>query len=119
MRGTYHFKQRQWQHEHSNQEIAVAKQVARQAVHGSSAPATTPVYHLKAGGLQMAVWENESVNPDGSPGLYYTITFERRYKDKNGEWQTTHSLRTQDLPKLRLLIDQAYEFILLGGDINE
>ena len=37
------------------------------------------------------------------------------YKDKKGEWQTTSSLRTNDLTKAAAVLNKAYEYIVLSG----
>jgi hypothetical protein len=63
-----------------------------------------PVKKIKAGGIDVAVWEN-----DGKNGKYYTTTLERSYKDGE-EWKKTNSLRTSDLPKAILALQKAYEF---------
>ena len=44
---------------------------------------------------------------------YATVSFERRYKDKNGEWKGTNSLNPNDLPKAAMLLMKAYEHLVL------
>ena len=83
------------------------------------APSNGPVASWKAGGLQVAIWENQSQTADGQVGSYHTVSFERRYKDKSGEWKSTNSLRTNDLPKAIVLLNRAYEALLLGEDNGE
>ena len=34
-------------------------------------------------------------------------------KDKNDEWQHTNSLRVNDLPKAALVLNKAYEYLVL------
>ena len=74
-----------------------------------------PVKAFKVGAIQCSVWENENLSPEGQVFVSKSVTFERRYKDKNGEWKSTNSLRANDLPKAVVLLQQAYEYILLHG----
>ncbi len=68
-----------------------------------------PVKKFSVGGVQVAVWENE-----GKEGRsFYSVSFDRRYKDKNDEWKSTSSLKANDLPKAILALQKAYEFVSL------
>jgi hypothetical protein len=68
-----------------------------------------PVKKFSVGGVQVAVWENE-----GKEGRsFYSVSFDRRYKDKNDEWKSTTSLKANDLPKAILALQKAYEFVSL------
>lgn len=62
-----------------------------------------PVFKKRAGALDVAAWKNES-----ETGEYLTFSFQRGYKDKLGEWQSTQSLRQQDLLVLAHLLTDAY-----------
>ena len=76
-----------------------------------------PVKSLRAGALQVAVWENETLSEDGQPRSYRTVSFDRRYKDpKTGEWKSSNQLRVNDLPKAALLLTKAYEYLVLTGE---
>lgn len=72
-----------------------------------------PEKKFKAGAVAATVWKNKS-EKDGSAFEYRTISFERRYKDNKGEWQSTNSLRVNDLPKAMLVINKAYEYLVLA-----
>jgi hypothetical protein len=78
-----------------------------------------PVKTLKSGAIQVTIWENENLTPEGKVQLYKTVSFERRYKDKNGEWKSTNSLKANDLPKAALLLSKAYEYLILTGEDND
>jgi len=59
----------------------------------------------KAGALSLSLWENE-----GKDNMKLSsFSFQRAYKDEKDEWQHTQNLRIQDLPKLRILVEQAYK----------
>jgi len=57
------------------------------------------------GTIKLARWENPK--DDGSVSLSYSI--EKSYLDDKGEWQKSNSLFTNDLLKLKHLIDKALE----------
>ena len=73
---------------------------------------TKPVKKFSAGAIQVAVWENE-----GKEGTqFYSVSMDRRYKDKNDEWKSTSSLKAADLPKAVLALNKAYEYLTLKDD---
>ncbi len=74
-----------------------------------------PEKKFKAGAITATVWRNETTK-DGETVTYPTITFERTYKDKEGAWQTTNSLRSGDLPKAALVLNKAYEYLSLEAE---
>ena len=47
------------------------------------------------------------------------ISLSRRYKDKNGCWVATGNLRINDIPKVVMLLQDAYRYIALNPDIDE
>lgn len=65
-----------------------------------------------SGGLQVNVWKNVAT-ANGKPVEFYTVSMARGYKDKDGEWASTTNLREQDIPKLRSLLQKAYNFIIM------
>ena len=71
-----------------------------------------PKISFKAGSVSAAVWSNNS-----GKGEYYTITLKRDYKEKE-EWKSTASLRINDLPKARIVLEKAYEFIVTNKEIS-
>jgi len=66
---------------------------------------SAPVKKVKVGGVEVAVWENSS--KDGKK--FFTTTMERNYK-VGEDWKKTSSLRTDDLPKAILALQEAYHF---------
>ena len=68
-----------------------------------------PIKKFSVGGIQVAIWENE-----GKEGVQFnSVSFDRRYKDKDGNWQSTTSLKMNDLPKAVLALQKAYEYLAL------
>ncbi len=70
-----------------------------------------PIRKFEVGGISAAVWENEISTATGDKTVE-RITIDRRYKDKDGQWKSTSSFNTTDLPRLRLAIEQAYEWLV-------
>jgi len=73
---------------------------------------TKPELKFRAGSVQASIWKNET-SKDGVTKDYYTVSFQRRYKDKEGEWKSTDSLHVNDLPKAMVVIGKAYEELTL------
>ena len=40
-----------------------------------------------------------------------SVSFQRSYLDKGGNWQRTNSLKVNDIPKAVLVLNKAYEFL--------
>lgn len=66
-----------------------------------------------SGAIQAAIWKNQTVK-DGKVSEFRTISLQRSYKDKDDKWQHTTSLRASDLPRARLVLDEAYRFVALN-----
>jgi hypothetical protein len=82
----------------------------------------TPEKKFRASPISATIWTNEVKTKEGETRLYRTVSVERTYKDKDGAWKSTTSLRTQDLPKAALVINKAYEYITIreeGDGIEE
>ena len=72
-----------------------------------------PEKKFSTGGLTATVWENQGKSKAGEDVSFKTVSFQRRYMDKNGEWQSTNTLRINDLPKASLVLQKAYEYIVM------
>jgi hypothetical protein len=68
----------------------------------------SPVKKVKVGAIEVAVWENSS--KEGKK--FFTTTMERNYK-AGEDWKKTSSLRTDDLPKAILALQEAYHFVAI------
>ncbi|MFT4297958.1 MAG: hypothetical protein ACMXX5_02090 [Candidatus Woesearchaeota archaeon] len=70
-----------------------------------------PEKKFRAGTISATVWEN-SIEKDGEKSSYNTVSLERAYKDKAGNWQSANSFRPNDLPRLSLVAQKAFEYIV-------
>ncbi len=79
-----------------------------------------PIKKFRAAGvLSVAVWENTGTSKrTGEPVKFHTISTDRRYKNKDGEWKSTGTLRINDIPKMVLLLQKAYEYFVLKDTNN-
>lgn len=75
-----------------------------------------PQKKFRAGPISATIWANESKNEKGEAVSFNTISFDRNYMDKDGNWQTTNSLRTGDIPRAILVLQKAYEYLSLVED---
>lgn len=63
-----------------------------------------PLSTVRIGGIKATIWENE----DDKGIVRYNTTITRSYLDQNKEWQENNSFSLDDLPRLRLVSEQAF-----------
>ena len=81
--------------------------------------ANLPEKKFRAGAISATVWRNVVKTPEGQDREVKSVTFQRSYKDKDtNEWKQSNSLRAMDLPKAVVVLNKAYEYIVLNGDSN-
>ena len=71
-----------------------------------------PEKKFRAGAVSATIWKNSS-EKNGQNFSFHTIALDRNYKDKEGNWKSTASLRLTDLPKANLVLNKAYEYLIL------
>jgi hypothetical protein len=86
---------------------------------GSQNKRNAPIKKIRAGAVSATIWENEGHNDKGEAVAFKNVSFERSYKDSNGEWQTTNALRMSDLPRAVLVLNKAYEFLAIRQESEE
>ncbi|MEK6828462.1 MAG: hypothetical protein AABX78_03860 [Nanoarchaeota archaeon] len=72
-----------------------------------------PEKRFSTGVVTATVWQNAGKGRTGEIVSYRTVSLQRRYKDKNGVWQSANSFRVNDLPKAALVLQKAYEYLVL------
>jgi hypothetical protein len=82
-------------------------------MHVSEFGKNLPEKKFSAGAIQATVWRNEVKTKTGEDAEFQTVSLQRSYKDKDGKWQTSSTLRAADLPKAILVLQKAYEHIAL------
>lgn len=69
-----------------------------------------PVATIRLEDCSASIWGREYV-AQGQPRVFYSVTFERSYKDRNGAWKYAHSFDAESLGKVVSLCQQASETI--------
>ena len=75
-----------------------------------------PEKKFSTGAISATVWKNTRQDKDGKDFETKTVNLQRRYTDTKGDWQSTNSLRLNDLPKARLVLDEAYRYLVLNRE---
>ena len=73
-----------------------------------------PEIVFRHGQCTVSIFENEYERGDEK----YTVrscVFQRRYLDRDGNWQSTSNLRVNDIPKAILVLNKAFEFLTSGS----
>ena len=73
----------------------------------STETANPPVAKIRVGLITASIWERKT-----DSGKFYATTFERRYRNGDGEWKTSHSYDTGDLLTVAKVADLAHTKIL-------
>ncbi len=75
-----------------------------------------PEKRFKCGAVEGAVFENE-IEKNGAKIKLKKVSIQKRYTTAEGEWKSTNSYDANDLPKLKLVVDEAYRYLALSqGD---
>ncbi len=73
-----------------------------------------PETKFRAGAVSATVWLNQIKRQNGETGAYRTVSLDRRYKDKDGNWKSSGSLRAIDLPRAVLVLNKAFEYVAMS-----
>ncbi len=77
-----------------------------------------PEKKFSTGTISATVWKNTGKSKKtGEPVEFRTIQVTKRYQDKEGNWNTSNSLKVDDLPKVILVTQKAYEYCLLKREV--
>jgi len=72
-----------------------------------------PEHKFVCGSISATIWNNVT-QKDGKDVSFKNVVVERRYKDSNGAWKGTNSFRLNDLPKIILAAQLAYEYLVVN-----
>jgi hypothetical protein len=72
-----------------------------------------PIRKYSAGGIIASIWQNQA--KDGSE--FFSVSLDKRYKDADGQWKSSSSFKSSDLPKAMLVLQKSYEFMALKENI--
>ena len=74
---------------------------------------TKPVKDFRAGNIQASVWRNE-VDKNGQTVVRHSVRIQKQFRNDDGDYQETNYFFRDDLPKLILVAQKAFEFISLN-----
>lgn len=75
--------------------------------------ANPPDVVYRSGGVSVAVWKNETLQ-NGRTVPQFSVRIQKRFKDaESGEWKTTDYFFPEDLPRLELVVREAYRYVAL------
>jgi len=75
-----------------------------------------PIQVYRLGNVSASVWKNEfPIKGTEEKGVNLSVTLQRSYKDKDGNWANSDTLNRDDLPKAIVVMQQCYTFIFGYG----
>ena len=70
-----------------------------------------PEKRFKVGACTASVFGNE-IQTEKGKAVVKSVTLQRAYKDKDGNFQHTTSFKTHDIPKAVLALEKAYDYLV-------
>lgn len=95
------------EYEDAPQEIAEA---IKQSTRIQERHMPTPEITFRHGLCSASIFEQD-FERDGEKLTVRTVSFQRSYLDRDGNWQQTNSLKANDIPKALIVLNRAYEFL--------
>ena len=77
-----------------------------------------PIKVFKAGSCNAAIFEN-TVQQEDRTFTVHSVSLQRGYQDKDGNWKNVSSFNMNDIPKILVAAQQAYEWIITKGNGEE
>jgi len=75
----------------------------------------SPNKEVRAASIKAAIWGEER-EEEGRTVVRHTVRIQKRYLDKDSdEWRTTEYFFPNDLPRLCLVAEKAFEYIALSA----
>lgn len=81
-------------------------------------PLSPPEIIFKHGRCCAAIFAKEIRRGD-KKFLVRNVSFQKHYRDRNGEWQSTSTLDVNDIPKAVLVLSKAYDYLTSGDHRDE
>ena len=70
-----------------------------------------PEVSFKVGAVRAAIFRN-TIQRGAQTVSIGKVILEVRYKGKDGEWKSTHSMSANELPKAILALQKAYDYLM-------
>ena len=75
-----------------------------------------PEKRFRCGACEVSIFDNIITRKDGKKVNVKKASFQKRYKNSDGEWKSTQSLDVNDIPKARLALYEAYKYLVFGTE---
>jgi len=70
-----------------------------------------PEISFKVGAVRAAIFRNTLQRGTGTVSIG-KVVLEVRYRDKDGQWKSTHSMSANEVPKAVLALQKAYDYLM-------
>ena len=94
----------------SHKEVSGKKSEETVATDATTAAKRQPIKTIRVDDCSVSIWVREAT-VRGEALKFYSCSFERSYKDRDGSWKYTKSFDWESLPKIVTLCQQASEAI--------
>ena len=82
-------------------------------------PRNRPVATYRAGPVSASVWSNTTTTDSGESAERLSVSIQKRIQDpQTKEYRTVQSYFDRDLPRLQMVAQKAFEFIVLRSEEN-
>lgn len=72
-----------------------------------------PIKDFRSGNIQASIWRNEA-EKDGQTVVRHSVRIQKQFRNDGGDYQETNYYFRDDIPKLILVAQKAFEFIALS-----
>lgn len=72
-----------------------------------------PVKRFQVGRITASVWRNVRRMDSGEDAAMFSVTLDKRYQDRDGNWQGSSSLHVNEIPRAVFVLNKAYEFVAM------
>jgi hypothetical protein len=72
-------------------------------------PKNKPEKRFRYGAVCVSIWRDEYEGPKGQAFESNSVTLDRAYKDRDGQWKHTNSLKENDIPKAIAALEEAFK----------
>ena len=73
---------------------------------------TKPIKNFRAGSIQASIWRKK-VEKHGRAVAQFSVRVQKRFRKEDGSYENTDYFFPDDLPRLVLVAQKAYEYIAL------
>jgi hypothetical protein len=72
-----------------------------------------PVKDYRSGSIQASIWRNEE-DKDGQTVVRHSVRIQKQFRNDDGDYQETNYYFRDDIPRLILVAQKAFEYIALN-----